>query len=184
MRPSESRVHLERPSPRRERDYLDACHRSRALHRGFVAAATTPADYHDYLELAARPSQESFFVVAAASGALAGVVNILDVVRGAAPAGRLGYYAFVPHAGLGLMRKGVGRVVDVAFSDLGLVRLEVNIQPGNRRSGALAERLGFRRDGVVHGYLKIGSRWLGHERWTLLRDDWFAAERYELEALA
>jgi ribosomal-protein-alanine N-acetyltransferase len=169
-----SHVRIERPSPRRRREYLDACHRSRALHRGLVVTATTPAEYRDYLERAARANQESFFVVAAGSGELAGVVDILDIVRDAAPVGRLGYYAFVPHAGTGLMYEGVGRVVDLAFGDLGLVRLEAHIQPDNRRSRELAERLGLRREGR-NGSLKVGSRWRDHERWTLQRDAWTVA---------
>jgi len=42
-------VRLERPNARRERDFLDAALRSRALHRGFVIAAATPTEYRDYL---------------------------------------------------------------------------------------------------------------------------------------
>jgi ribosomal-protein-alanine N-acetyltransferase len=183
VRPSEPRVHLERPAPRRERDYVDACHRSRALHRGLVATAATPADYRDYLERAARPSQESFFVVTAAGGQLAGVVDILDIARDATSMGRLAYFAFVPHAGSGLMREGVGQVIDLAFRELDLARLGADIQPGNGRSRALIERLGFRRDSTSASQLKIGSRWREHERWTLLRADW-AVDCQELAARA
>ena len=184
MRPIESRVYLERPGPLHERDFLNACHRSRALHRGLVVAAATPADYRDYLALAARPNQESFVVMTADNCGLAGVVNILDIVRDAPSAGRLAYFAFVPHAGSGLMREGVGRVIDVAFRELGLSRLDADIQPGNRRSRAFAHRLGFRRGGTRQVLLKIGSRWRAHERWTLLRDDGGSAERQELVARA
>jgi ribosomal-protein-alanine N-acetyltransferase len=178
------RVHLERPDSSRERDYLDACHRSRALHRGLVAAGATSADYRDYLESAARPNQESFFVVTAAGGQLAGVVNVLDIAREATSMGRLAYFAFVPHAGSGLMCEGVASVIDVAFGELDLARLDADIQPGNRRSRALVEHLGFRRRGAPPLQLKIGSRWREHERWTLLRADWPAVERQELAARA
>ncbi len=184
MRPNEPRVYLERPAPSRERDYLDACHRSRALHGGLVAAAATPVAYRDYLDRAARPSQESFFVMTSASGQLAGVVDILDIAGGEMFAGRLAYFAFVPHAGSGLMREGVGHVIDVAFRELELARLEADIQPGNGRSRALVERLGFRRAAAPPLQLKIGSRWRAHERWTLLRADWPAADGQELAARA
>ncbi len=184
MRPTEPRVYLERPASNRERDYLDACHRSRSLHRGLVAAAATPADYHAYLERCAQPTQQSFFVVIAASEQLAGVVNILDIARHATPRGRLAYFAFVPHAGSGLMREGVGQVIDVAFRELDLARLDADIEPGNRRSRALAERLEFRRGGAPSFQLKIGSRWREHERWTLSRADWPAVGRQELAARA
>jgi len=170
------RVHLERPSARRERDYLDAVHRSRELHRGFVTAAANPADYRDYLRRARQESREAFFVVAAVSQQLAGVVNINDIVRerGLEQSGRLGYYAFVPHAGTGLMLDGLGRVISLAFLELGLQRLEANIQPANHRSIALVAGLGFQHEGEVRGYLKIGGRWRHHERWSLLAADWRA----------
>jgi ribosomal-protein-alanine N-acetyltransferase len=184
VRQTEPRVHLERPASSHERDYLDACHRSRALHRGLVAAAATPADYRDFLESTARPNQKSFFVVTAARRQLAGVVNILDIALKATPVGRLAYFAFVPHAGLGLMREGVARVIDVAFCELDLARLDADIQPGNVRSRALVERLGFRRAGALPLQLKIGSRWREHERWTLLRADWPAVEYQEFAARA
>jgi ribosomal-protein-alanine N-acetyltransferase len=177
VRPTESRVTLERPSANRERDYLDACHRSRVLHRGFVVTASTPDDYREYLERAARPTQESFFVVAVGDGQLAGVVDILDITRQAEPEGRLAYFAFAPHAGLGLMGEGVGLVIAAAFRELGLVRLRADIQPDNARSRALVERLGFRRSDSSPVQLKIGARWRAHERWTLLRAAWLAGRQ-------
>jgi ribosomal-protein-alanine N-acetyltransferase len=165
-------VRLERPSARREREYLDAALRSRALHRGFVVAAATPAEYRAYLARTRRSNQESFFVVESASSELAGVINLNDIVRGSELSGRLGYYAFVPHAGKGLMCEGLKLVIERAFGELGLHRLEANIQSANRRSVALVKGLEFRREGTARGYLKIGNRWRDHERWALLKDDW------------
>jgi len=166
------RIRLERPSARREREYLEAVLRSRALHRGFVVAGTTPRDYRSYLRRTRRDNQESFFIVHAESGELAGVININDIVRHAELSGRLGYYAFVPHAGNGLMCEGLRLVIDRAFRELGLHRLEANVQASNRRSIALVEGLGFTREGNARGFLKIGNRWRDHERWALLKEDW------------
>jgi [ribosomal protein S5]-alanine N-acetyltransferase len=160
------RTRLERPAPCHEREYLDACRRSRAFHRGLVTTAATRADYRAKLENAARPHQQSFFVVIAASGQLAGAVDLLDIEGEPARVARLGYLAFVPHAAAGFMREGVSRVIDVAFRDLGLTRLHADIQAGNERSSAFAQRLGFVRSGLVVN-LKVGSRWVPHERWVL-----------------
>jgi [ribosomal protein S5]-alanine N-acetyltransferase len=170
-------VYLERPSLRREREYLDAARLSRALHKGFVTTAATRAEYRDYLRRTRRKNQESFFVIAAETDALAGVVNVNDIVRYAELTGRLGYYAFVPHAGTGLMRYGLRLVIGRAFGDLGLHRLEANVQPSNRRSIALARSLGFRSEGVARRFLKIGGRWQDHERFALLKEDWWANRR-------
>ena len=167
-----TRVHLERPALRRESDYLDGVRRSRALHRGFVSTGATSEEYRQYLRRTRRSTQESFFVVLSASRALAGVINVNDIVRYSLQCGQLGYYAFEPYAGLGLMREGLALVVCEAFGKLGLHRLEASVQPRNVRSIALLRSLGFSVEGVARRYLKIGGRWLDHERWALLREDW------------
>ena len=167
-----TRVYLERPSARREREFLDSALRSRALHRGFVGAPERPNEYRDYLRRSRSESQRSFFVIEAESEALAGVVNINEIVWYSEQSGRLGYYAFTPWAGTGLMREGLRLVIGVAFRELGLHRLEANIQRNNVRSIALVEVLGFEREGTARRFLKIGNRWRDHERWALLKEDW------------
>jgi ribosomal-protein-alanine N-acetyltransferase len=69
------------------------------------------------------------------------------------------------------MTVGVGAVVRKAFTYHGLHRLEANIQPDNRASIQLVQRLGFRREGLSRRYLKIGGRWRDHERWAMLAED-------------
>src|SRR5262245_37199004 len=109
------RVLLELPSSRRERDYLDAAHRSRELHRGLVTVARTPEDYELLLQRVEQPTQTAFFVVIAVSGELAGVVNLSEIDRGRAASASLGYYAFQPHAGCGFMREGLALAITEAF---------------------------------------------------------------------
>ena len=114
--------------------------------------------------------------------------GVLHLARRAARAGRrrqsqrdrsrlfrsayLGYYAFVPYAGRGLMKDGLAQVITHAFKTMKLHRLEANIQPGNLPSKALVKKLGFRREGLSPRYLKINGRWRDHERWAILSEDW------------
>ena len=70
------------------------------------------------------------------------------------------------------MAEGLALVIGRAFGELGLHRLEANVRRANRRSIALVRGLGFHREGVARGYLKIGGRWQDHERWALLKEDW------------
>jgi ribosomal-protein-alanine N-acetyltransferase len=161
-----SRVHLERPSAHRERDFIDAALRSRALHRGRVIVAANAADYREYLGRTQHDDRASFFVVANDTHALAGVVEINDIVRAPEVIGSLAYYAFTPYAGSGLMREGLLLSIEIAFNELALDRLDANVQPTNHRSVALLERLGFERQGTQRRY-KVGTRWLAHERWSL-----------------
>jgi ribosomal-protein-alanine N-acetyltransferase len=105
-------------------------------------------------------------------GALAGVINISEIVRGSFCSAYLGYYAFVPHDGSGHMRAGLAAVIRLAFRSYGLHRLEANIQPDNSRSIALVRGLGFELEGFSPRYLKIGGRWRDHERWALTAESW------------
>ena len=114
----------------------------------------------------------TFFVVLKTGGDLIGVVNIDSIVRGAFQSGYLGYYGFIPHVGLGLMREGLSQVVSRAFRELKLHRLEANIQPENERSIALVRGLGFRLEGFSPKYLKVCGRWRDHERWAILAEEW------------
>ena len=84
----------------------------------------------------------------------------------------LGYYAFLPYAGSGLMREGLAQVINFAFHTLKLHRLEANIMPDNKRSRGLVSSLGFRKEGFSPRYLKVCGRWRDHERWAILADEW------------
>ena len=112
------------------------------------------------------------FVVVTGRDDIVGVVNVSEIVRGGFQSAYLGYYAFEPFAGRGLLRAGLSLVVARCFGELGLHRLEANIQPDNARSIALVKSLGFSKEGFSPRYLKIGGRWRDHERWALLSDNW------------
>lgn len=163
-----SRVQLEPPSARRVREFLLAVKRSRKLHGRWVSPPWTPTAYRAYLRrLRGGTTHVGYFVCLRESGELVGVVNVSEIVRGAFRSAYLGYYAFTPFAGRGLMREGLSLVIDEAFGPLGLHRLEANVQPDNRASIALVRRLGFRREGYSPRYLRINGRWRDHERWAI-----------------
>lgn len=170
--PHAPRVKLEKPSRRREEDFLEAVRRSRKLHRRLVTPPSTAEKYRDFLKNGRTARNENFFVVEGCSTELAGVINIEHIIRGAFKSAFLGYFAFTPFAGRGYMREGLTLVLDHAFGKLKLHRLEANIQPSNERSKALIAGLGFRLEGYSKYYLKISGRWRNHERWALLAEEW------------
>jgi ribosomal-protein-alanine N-acetyltransferase len=141
------------------------------LHRPWVYPPTTARAVGRWLRTTG-PSRHRFLVCRRADGAIAGVVNVSEIVRAAFQSAYLGYYAFRPHAGQGYMTEGLALVLRHAFRGLGLHRLEANIQPGNHPSRALVRRLGFRKEGFSPRYLKIGGRWRDHERWAIVREGW------------
>ncbi len=101
-----------------------------------------------------------------ADDAIVGVININNILRGSFLSASLGYYAGAPHTGHGYMREGLELVKRYAFQDLGLHRLEANIQPDNASSIALVKRCGFSYEGMSPAFLFIAGEWRDHERWT------------------
>lgn len=170
------RVYLAAPRPSDEAELYALCRRSRALHRTWVEPPRRPAEWRVYLRRLADRRTIGLFVRRLADDALAGVVNLNEPVteaRGGGSCGAcLGYYADARLAGRGYMTEGVGLALRHAFHDLGLRRVEANIQPDNRPSLALVRRLGFTREGFSPRYLRIDGAWRDHERWALLAEAW------------
>ena len=107
----------------------------------------------------------------AESGGVVGLVNLNEIVRYSFQSAYLGYFGMKAYAGTGRMTEAVRLAVRFAFDEVGLHRLEANIQPGNTRSIALVRRLGFRLEGFSPRYLKIDGAWRDHERWAILADE-------------
>ena len=164
---------LQRPSLRRQDEFLDAVVRSRKLHRHWAAPPATVVALRESLKRL-RGAQHLGYWVCTEDGELAGVININEIVRGVFCSGYLGYYAFVPHNGRGHMKRGLSAVLTEAFVRHRLHRLEANIQPNNEASRQLVERLGFRLEGFSPRYLKLAGRWRDHERWAITVEDWKA----------
>ena len=175
------RVHLRPPAPGDCRTFLDAVRASRRLHGAWVAPPTTPALYRAWLARLAPAGPQarnvSYLAQRADDASLVGVFNFSEIVRPAFQNAYLGYYALAPNAGQGYMTEAFALVLDAGFRDLGLHRVEVNVQPRNLRSVALVERVGFTREGYSRRYLKIAGRWRDHVRYAMLAEDWPSARR-------
>lgn len=164
------RITLEKPDLRHAEAFLSAVKRSRKLHGHWANPPDTITAYRAYLKKLQGPREAGYLVITEANN-LAGVVNLNEIIMGDFKSAYLGYYAFYPYAGRGYMTVGVGAVVRRAFAYHGLHRLEANIQPDNRASIQLVQRLGFTLEGLSRRYLKIGGRWRDHERWAMLAED-------------
>lgn len=149
-------------------EFVEAARASRKLHAAWVTPPLDMTTFRAKLSRIRPPADHGFTVRRTDTGALAGYCEITNAVRGVFLSAYLGYYAFAGHEGQGLMKEGLGLVVRHAFRELGLHRLEANMQPDNRASIALARACGFSLEGYSPHYLKIRGRWRGHERWAIV----------------
>jgi [ribosomal protein S5]-alanine N-acetyltransferase len=164
-------IRLTAPSTKFQAEFLAAVRRSRKLHRPWVTPPETSSEFRSYIRSKQSPTSIGYFVWSR-DGALVGVINLSEIVRGPFQSAYLGYYAFAPHARKGYMRRALCEVLHRAFFVYGLHRVEANIQPRNRASRALVESIGFRQEGFSPRYLKILGSWRDHERWAITREEW------------
>lgn len=103
-------------------------------------------------------------------GAVLGRIALNNIVRGAFHAATVGYGLAPDATGKGLMTEALDTVVEIAFDDLGLHRVEANVIPRNERSLAVVERCGFEREGVARSYLRIAGEWEDHVRFSRVNE--------------
>ena len=140
-----------------------------SLHNPWVYA---PQDYEAYLK-----QENRYFICSAENGKIVGTFNISGIVRGYFQSAYLGYEVFNPYQGKGYMSKGILLLLQEAFEELNLHRLEANIQPENVASIQLVSNAGFIKEGLSKNYLKVGGfEWKDHERWAIVNSSWSALE--------
>ena len=151
-------------------EVFEALVRSHALHEPWMTPVATEAEIRE--RLSQPPDARISYGIREDSGRLAGVVNINSVIRGSFQNGFLGYYAISSYEGRGFMRAGLIAVLERAFGEHGLHRVEANVQPDNVRSVHLVRSLGFRLEGHSPRYLLINGEWKDHDRYALTAEEW------------
>jgi ribosomal-protein-alanine N-acetyltransferase len=92
--------------------------------------------------------------------------GLMQIVRGAFESGVGSWCVHSHHRRQGICTEGVAGLLDLAFAappvGLGLHRLQANIIPDNTPSVRVAEKNGFRCEGIGRNYLKINGEWRDH----------------------
>lgn len=112
------------------------------------------------------------FVCLKQNGRIVGGVTLGSIRRGVAESCTLGYWMGEQHAGQGLMADALRGLLPHVFDRMRLHRIEAACIPDNARSQRLLEKVGFRREGYLNGYLKINGAWRDHLLYALIAEDW------------
>jgi ribosomal-protein-serine acetyltransferase len=86
--------------------------------------------------------------------------------------GALGYWLASEAEGRGLMTAAVAALLHHGFRTLDLNRIEIRAGIRNRRSRAIPERLGFRREGILRQAEWVNGRFVDHAVYGLLAPEW------------
>ena len=104
-------------------------------------------------------------------GALAGVAgyNTIDWTNKIA---YIGYWLDIEHQGKGIMTRVVRALIDHAFNEYDLNRVDIRAASGNMKSQAIPKRLGLTQEGVLRQCEWLYDHFVDHAVYSMLRADW------------
>jgi len=152
-----SREHIARWLP------WPVAHESVAHTRAFIEqfqASWRASEYCTYGVFARQPDDQS--------GALLGGLGLHARERDV-PSFEIGYWLAQPAEGHGYMTEAASALVDYTLSALGARRVEIRCNARNTRSAAVAQRLGFTQEALLHHHQRAHD---GSLRDTLIFARW------------
>jgi ribosomal-protein-serine acetyltransferase len=84
----------------------------------------------------------------------------------------LGYWLSASFQGQGLITKACRALIEYAFNELALNRVEVRCMDDNHKSRAIPERLGFRQEGVIRQARWRKDHYVDLVVYGMLASDW------------
>ena len=167
---AQARVHIRHVESRDKSEILALNQASVGLHSPWIAAPVTSHSFRSYYRRTLQEDYEGILCCLNNTEQILGVFNLNGIVRGSFQSATLGYYSTSGNTGKGYMTEGLELVLLHAFENLGLHRIEANIQPNNDPSRKLVQRCGFVLEGFSPKFLFIDGKWRDHERWVAMDD--------------
>jgi ribosomal-protein-serine acetyltransferase len=84
----------------------------------------------------------------------------------------IGYWIGQAYEGKGLITRATEALTDHSIREDKLNRVEINIAPGNKRSCAVPERLGFHFEGTARETEWLYDHFVDHRVYSMLASDW------------
>lgn len=125
---------------------------------GWAHDIKSEADCLDFIQqsMQKQKTHRSFDLGIWLDGQLIGMIGFLEINRVHRHA-EIGYWIAEKHQGKGIVTQSVQAIMTYAFLEYKLNRIEILCSKDNLRSRALAERLGFKFEGIIReGYQFLG----------------------------
>lgn len=106
-------------------------------------------------------------------GCLSGVIALEHIDR-ANFATEIGYWIDSASEGRGIVMRSCEALIEYAFRDLKLRRVQIRCADGNHRSRAIPERLGFREEGTIRQCERLHDRYVDLVIYGILDEEWNA----------
>jgi ribosomal-protein-alanine N-acetyltransferase len=129
----------------------------------------TAAGQRERLERQLEGETHPFVILDGA--AIAGTINLFGIVRESLESGVIGYWIDHRRNGRGLATGAVAEILDYAFEELELHRVEAATLIDNLASQRVLEKNDFERIGLARRYLRIDDDWRDFFLFQRLVDD-------------
>ena len=83
----------------------------------------------------------------------------------------IGYWLDKEHQGKGVMTRSVKILINFAFTELGLNRIQINCAPENTKSSSIPKRLGFTKEGIARQSEWLYDHFVDWEQYSLIKTD-------------
>lgn len=137
----------------------------------WVDPTTSAEDSRAFIEAARALTTDEEGLGIFVDGAYAGGIG-LRVRENPFSEAEIGYWIGAEHEGRGIVTRACAALIDHAFGERAVHRVVIRVAPGNARSRAIPERLGFVQEGVLREAERVGDRYVDHVVYGLLDRDW------------
>jgi [ribosomal protein S5]-alanine N-acetyltransferase len=130
----------------------------------------------EFMEKSAEDSRYDFaiFLEEDTSFTLIGEVQFTFVERGPKQCCMVGYHIGKKFNGNGYMTKALEIALKIAFQELKFHRVTSQVNPENKASLRVLEKVGFVKEGYARKNLKVGDKWCDHVCVALLEEEFLA----------
>lgn len=104
-------------------------------------------------------------------GKMIGSINLVQVIRGPVQSAIMGYTVDQDHNGKGYATEAVKLLVDYAFEELLLHRIEAGVKPDHAASIRVLEKAGFHKEGISQKNVQINGIWQDHQMLAIINPD-------------
>ncbi|GKX31079.1 50S ribosomal protein L7 serine acetyltransferase [Vallitalea longa] len=84
----------------------------------------------------------------------------------------IGYWLAEDYQGKGIMTKCCTALINDAFNNYELERVEIRCAEKNYKSRAIPERLGFIKEGIIRNIECLNEKYVSHVVYGMLREEW------------
>ena len=110
------------------------------------------------------------------NGEAAGRAGIYNIDRKLNMAS-IGYWLSEPLQGRGIITECCRALISYAFKEIKLEKIEIRCAPNNLKSQAIAERLNFKKCGLIKQGEFLNRRFIDLNVFCLLKTDWLKADK-------